>query len=316
MMGTTLHTKGKHGYNVKFSPFFPNIIACCACENYGISGGGSLFIFDHSSGILLSEHPWKDGLFDVTWSELHENIVITGSGNGSIQFWDINLKEPVAVLHEHEKIVCSLDWSQTRAEQYLLSSSWDKTVKVWDTEKFICLSTYTSQRNYVNCVTWSPHFPGCFASVSGDGMMRIWDLKQPNYPGSQFQAHSTDVLSCDWCKYNKNIIATGGADGLIRGWDIRHAQQPIFQLTGHKYAVRRVKFSPTEESILYSVSYDLITGMWHWDNYLPIHAFPNHREFVYGLDCNAHVPQQIADCGWDETVVVFKTPTPPRIVNN
>lgn len=310
-MNKIYRTKGRHGYSVKFSPFNPGIIACSACENFGISGAGTLYVFDLVSNSLLNEHNWKDGLFDVTWSEVNANIAITGSGNGSIQIWDIQLQEPISVLHEHNKIVCSLDWNQTRAEQYLLSASWDQTVKVWDVERTLCLSTYSGHRNHVNCVTWSPHISGSFASVSGDGMIRIWDAKQSSYPCSQFQVHAADVLGCDWCKFNKNIIVTSGADKLIRGWDIRNAQQPIFQLVGHEYAVRRVKFSHHDESILYSISYDLTTRVWNWNNPQPLETFQNHKEFVYGLDCNVLVPNQIADCSWDELMIVLDvTPHP------
>jgi WD40 repeat protein len=33
----------------------------------------------------------QDGLFDVAWSEIHENQVVTASGDGSIKLWDITL---------------------------------------------------------------------------------------------------------------------------------------------------------------------------------------------------------------------------------
>jgi WD40 repeat protein len=33
----------------------------------------------------------QDGLFDVAWSEIHENQIITASGDGSIKLWDITL---------------------------------------------------------------------------------------------------------------------------------------------------------------------------------------------------------------------------------
>lgn len=33
----------------------------------------------------------QDGLYDVAWSEVHENQVVSGSGDGSIKLWDITL---------------------------------------------------------------------------------------------------------------------------------------------------------------------------------------------------------------------------------
>ena len=41
-------------------------------------------------------HAWhsfetQDGIFDVAWSEIHENQIVTASGDGSIKLWDITL---------------------------------------------------------------------------------------------------------------------------------------------------------------------------------------------------------------------------------
>ena len=33
-------------------------------------------------------YPWKDGLFDVTWSELNEAVLVTASGDGSVVVYD------------------------------------------------------------------------------------------------------------------------------------------------------------------------------------------------------------------------------------
>lgn len=34
----------------------------------------------------------QDGLFDLAWSETHENQLVTASGDGSIRMWDVMLK--------------------------------------------------------------------------------------------------------------------------------------------------------------------------------------------------------------------------------
>jgi peroxin-7 len=38
----------------------------------------------------------QDGLFDVAWSEMHENQLVTSSGDGSIKLWDLTL--PVGLV--------------------------------------------------------------------------------------------------------------------------------------------------------------------------------------------------------------------------
>ena len=38
---------------------------------------------------LARSFEWNDGLFDLTWSENNENVLVTGSGDGGLQVWDI-----------------------------------------------------------------------------------------------------------------------------------------------------------------------------------------------------------------------------------
>ena len=33
----------------------------------------------------------QDGLYDLAWSEVHQNQIVTGSGDGSLKLWDITL---------------------------------------------------------------------------------------------------------------------------------------------------------------------------------------------------------------------------------
>jgi WD40 repeat protein len=50
---------------------------------------------------------WNDGLFDVTWSESNEHILLTGGGDGSLQVWDTANPQPgpLQVLKEHTQEV-------------------------------------------------------------------------------------------------------------------------------------------------------------------------------------------------------------------
>jgi peroxin-7 len=33
----------------------------------------------------------QDGLYDLAWSEIHENQLVTASGDGSLKLWDVAL---------------------------------------------------------------------------------------------------------------------------------------------------------------------------------------------------------------------------------
>ncbi|XP_015279791.1 PREDICTED: peroxisomal biogenesis factor 7, partial [Gekko japonicus] len=143
------------------------------------------------------------------------------------------------------------------------------------------------------------------ASLPGDQTLRIWDAKAPRVP-VVIPAHQAEILSCDWCKYDQNLLVTGAVDCSLKGWDLRNIRQPVFNLFGHTYAVRRVKFSPFHATVLVSCSYDFTVRIWDFSKVDPLlETVEHHTEFTCGLDLSLHHPGQVADCAWDETVKIY-----------
>ncbi|XP_007944504.2 peroxisomal biogenesis factor 7 [Orycteropus afer afer] len=278
------------------------------CSHIRIFSCGTLLVLDQieSELRLFRSFDWNDGLFDVTWSENNEHVLVTCSGDGSLQLWDTaKATGPLQVYKEHIQEVYSVDWSQTRGEQLVVSGSWDQTVKLWDPTVGKSLCTFRGHENVIYSTIWSPHIPGCFASASGDQTLRIWDMKTAGVR-IVIPAHQAEILSCDWCKYNENLLVTGAVDCSLRGWDLRNVRQPVFELLGHTYAIRRVKFSPFHASVLASCSYDFTVRFWNFSKPDPLlETVEHHTEFTCGLDLSLHSPTQVADCAWDETIKVY-----------
>lgn len=245
-------------------------------------------------------------MFDVTWSENNEHVLVTCSGDGSLQLWDTaGAAGPLQVYKEHTQEVYSVDWSQTRGEQLVVSGSWDQTIKLWDPTVGRSLCTFKGHESIIYSTIWSPHIPGCFASASGDQTLRIWDVKTTGVR-IVVPAHQAEILSCDWCKYNENLLVTGAVDCSLRGWDLRNVRQPVFELLGHTYAIRRVKFSPFYASVLASCSYDFTVRFWNFSKPNPLlETVEHHTEFTCGLDLSLQSPTQVADCAWDETIKIY-----------
>ncbi|KTF93886.1 hypothetical protein cypCar_00004692 [Cyprinus carpio] len=264
---------GRHGYAVEISPFLASTIACASSQYYGIAGCGTLLVLEQREAdvLLVRSFDWNDGLFDVTWSENNEHVLVTGGGDGSLQIWDTaNPQGLLQVLKGHTQEVYSVDWSQTRAENLVVSGSWDHTAKV--------------NRNAVLQEE---------GQIEGDGTLRVWDVKGGSCRLA-VPAHRAEILSCDWCKYDQNILVTGAVDCSLRVWDLRNVRHPVAQMMGHSYAIRRVKFYPFYKTILASCSYDFTVRFWDYSKNQPLlETLEHHSEFVCGLDFNLHIPNQV-----------------------
>ncbi|GFP90148.1 WD repeat-containing protein 44 [Phtheirospermum japonicum] len=80
--------------------------------------------------------------------------------------------KPVCTFKGHQEDVLDLSWSKS---QLLLSSSMDKTVRLWDLETKSCLKMF-AHNDYVTCIQFNPVDDDYFMSGSLDGKVRIWNI--------------------------------------------------------------------------------------------------------------------------------------------
>ncbi|XP_022869535.1 WD repeat-containing protein 44-like [Olea europaea var. sylvestris] len=85
-------------------------------------------------------------------------------------------EKPICILNGHQDDILDLSWSRS---QLLLSSSMDKTVRLWDLETRSCLKMF-AHNDYVTCIQFNPIDDDYFISGSLDGKVRVWSI-----PGRQ-----------------------------------------------------------------------------------------------------------------------------------
>ncbi|CAN6349129.1 unnamed protein product [Urochloa humidicola] len=110
--------------------------------------------------------------------------------------------QPACVLEGHKDDVLDLTWSKS---DQLLSSSMDKTVRLWDTESKACLKTF-AHSDYVTCIQFNPVDDRYFISGSLDAKVRLWSIP--------------DRQVVDWTDLNEMVTAasyTPDGQGAIIG---------------------------------------------------------------------------------------------------
>ncbi|KAG9054209.1 peroxisomal targeting signal 2 receptor [Serendipita sp. 407] len=278
---SSIHTPAFAHHGVAWSPFFENKLAIASSANYGLIGNGRLQVASLSGAYVQPKlvanidriFETQDALFDLAWSEIHENQMVTAGGDGSIRLWDITLNDhPIRVWKEHTREVYGVHWSNVNKILFC-SASWDGSVRIWNPERPHSLKAIPAHQNCIYQALFSPHEADVIASCASDGQAKIFDLRAPTAlqypaPAMTIQAHSGEVLTLDWNKWQPYIIATGGTDRMIRVWDCRMVKNPSSttiqpaatctkELMGHEYAVRKVQWSNFSPDKLASASYDM-----------------------------------------------------------
>jgi len=138
--------------------------------------------------------------------------------------------------------VVSLSKYELNGNLFLVSGSWDESIKIWDIQKVIYILHFTAQYDWVDSVvtyftngplseeaTRTPNSDGveCFvtycsnikpyiASGSHDGKIELWDLMTQELQYT-LEGHSSDVKSLAIFRSGtNNFLASGSWDGTIK----------------------------------------------------------------------------------------------------
>ena len=179
--------------------------------------------------------------------------VVAGADDMFIRVYNYNTMDKVKVFEAHTDYIRCVAVHPTLP--YVLSSSDDMLIKLWDWEKgWVCTQIFEGHSHYVMQVTFNPKDTNTFASASLDRTIKIWNLGSPD-PNFTLDAHQKGV----------NCVFTGGYKPyLITGSDDHTAK--VQTLECHTHNVSAVCFHP-ELSIIITGSEDGTVRIWHSTTY-------------------------------------------------
>uniref|UniRef100_A0A667XAV1 DNA excision repair protein ERCC-8 n=1 Tax=Myripristis murdjan TaxID=586833 RepID=A0A667XAV1_9TELE len=134
--------------------------------------------------------------------------------------------------HVHKFSVETVQWYPHDTGMFV-SSSFDKTMKVWDTETLRPAEVFQFDGN-VYCHHMSPiaRKHSLIAVGTKNPKIQLCDLKS----GSSIhvlQGHRAEILSVRWSPRYEHILATASADSRVKVWDVRRASGSLFTLDQH-----------------------------------------------------------------------------------
>lgn len=108
-------------------------------------------------------------------------------------------------------------FSGSNGGQRFASCSYDKTLKIWDTESGSCESAF-SLKGYPYCVTWHPSDPNIVLAGLSNRKIYTWDIRNSiGDPIQEYTGHLEAVNSI--CFLSRKRFVSTADDKSIRIWD-------------------------------------------------------------------------------------------------
>ncbi|HEY5312496.1 MAG TPA: WD40 repeat domain-containing protein, partial [Pirellulales bacterium] len=122
-------------------------------------------------------------------------------------------------LEGHKAATTAVSW--TRDGKTLASSSYDKTIALWETSTGKLAHEITDYKASVMCLAFSPDGK-TLAAGSGDNQVRLFSVI--GKPLGSLQGHTGPVNKVVWSPRG-NLLASGGADSTVRFWNASKQEQ-------------------------------------------------------------------------------------------
>ncbi|CAH1789159.1 unnamed protein product [Owenia fusiformis] len=279
----------------------------------------------------------------VAWFDRFEEdslvSFVSGSHDQTLLLWqwdrNNNSVECVHTCRGHAGSVdcVAIDETKTR----LCSGSWDRMLKIWsaipsnedevevgekpskkkktDTSKIptrVPLMTLSGHNEGISAAQWLSEQEVCTASW--DHCIKIWDVEQGM---EKSNLNGTKVfLDIDYSPHNKCVLAAS-SDRHIRLYDPRSTDGALVKctFTSHTGWVSSVSWSPSNEHLFISGSYDSLVKMWDTRSpKAPLYDLSGHEDKVLAVDWS--IPDLLLSGGADNSLKIFRHSDKSQIAVN
>ncbi|MDM8522213.1 hypothetical protein QUF80_02480 [Desulfococcaceae bacterium HSG8] len=191
--------------------------------------------------------------------------------------------------------------------KYIISGSFDKTVRLWDLSTGKEIRTFTGHQDSVNSVSLS-EYGRTLVSGSDDNTVRLWNLSTGKELRT-FTGHQDSVRSVSLSEDGTTLIS-GSNDKTVRLWDVSTGKE-IRTFTGHQNFVNSVSLSE-DGTTLISGSGDKTVRLWDVSTGKEIRTFTGHQMAVSSVSLSEDSTTLVSGSD-DNTVRLWDASTGKKI---
>uniref|UniRef100_UPI003AAC7ED3 GATOR2 complex protein WDR59 isoform X3 n=1 Tax=Centroberyx gerrardi TaxID=166262 RepID=UPI003AAC7ED3 len=238
-------------------------------------------VFAASSNQRVDLYIWRDGcgevhtslqghtrvISDLDWSWFEPEYLVTSSVDTYIYIWDTRDTRKPTVALSAVAGASQVKWN--RRNQYLLASSHDGDVRIWDKRKPNTAVEYVAAHlSKIHGLDWHPDNEFILATSSQDNSVRFWDYRQPR--------KYLNILSCQvpvwkarYTPFSSGLVTVMvpqlRRENSLLLWSTLDLNSPVHAFVGHDDVVLEFQWRPQKEG---SKDYQLVT--WSRDQTLRI----------------------------------------------
>jgi len=203
----------------------------------------------------------------------------------------------IATLIGHRAPVTACAYSPDGTR--IISSSEDKTLRLWDSETGAVIATFEGHSDKVTHCAFAPDGMRV-VSASQDQTLILWDIDSQRAL-ARFEGHKGWVNACDFSSDGSRIVSAS-SDGTVRIWDTKGAFE-IAVLTGHNKPVWACAYAPHGRHVVSGGSDDRLR-IWDVERRLEIATLTGHSDRVEACSYSAD-GTRIVSASRDTTLMIW-----------
>ncbi len=200
-------------------------------------------------------HTWKSHTKPITQMRFFPDaghLLLSASADSKIKIWDVyHQRELLRTYSGHNKSVNDVDFNYDGTR--FLSSSYDRQMKLWDTETGACISRFsTGKTSHVVRFNPAPAMSHEFLAGMSDKKIVQFDVRSAELV-QEYDHHLGPVNTITFCDENRRFLTTSD-DKSLRAWEYGIPVPIKFIAEPYMFSMVRSAPHPSGKYVIYQSS--------------------------------------------------------------